>query len=469
MTTRSVALSVLLVGAYANPLLADDPETVRMRDREFTIWPAEDLTERGFEVPQIPRDKNAAWVYIEAVNAYVDLPAEIADAFDYAIKNAWPQGQTKLEKYLKDPKNRLALDKVRQGARMDRCQMPYFGDPNQSVISLLLPSLSGIRFLSKLHAVEGRWLESQGRPVEALDKYLLTMRMGEHIGQGITLIEALVGIAIWNTADRAMTDAILRRPLSLDQLERLQRQLNERTARLPSTTRGLRGETTFGPALVDELCSRPLRIPTNVMSLFNIEEGDWIGPVDGNANPQDGWGKLELRVGQLFFPDRSIKKHMFDYYDLVLELAHRGPRRGAELEFDENEYIQNKIPKWDLFSRMFLPSLSRATALGVRIKATLALTRTMVAIRIHTLQNKGEPPESLYEIEGKLPEGATIDPFSDEPLRYVRTADGWLLYSVGLNLIDDGGENGRFWDGLDIARQYPPPPVKPFTPSGDKE
>ena len=118
---------------------------------------------------------------------------------------------------------------------------------------------------------------------------------------------------------------------------------------------------------------------------------------------------------------------------------------------------------------MFLPSLARATTLGVRIKAGLAMVRTMVAIRIHTLENHGEPPDSLYEIEGKLPEGAMIDPFSDELLQYRRTPEGWLLYSVGPNLIDDDGQTGKRWDELDIVRQYPPPPVKPFNPSGNEE
>ena len=304
MTTRLIVACVLLTGILGESGLADGPETVRMRDREFTIWPAEDLVERGFHVPQVPRDKNASWVYIEAVNTYADFPAEIEDAFDYAIDTAWPAGQPKLEAYLKDPKNRLALEKARQAARMERCQMPYFGDPNQSVIALLLPSLSSIRSLSKMRVVEGRLLESQGRYVEALDKYLLTMRMGEHIGQGITLIEALVGIAIWAMTERAVTDSVLRQPLTVSQLEKLQRQLNERAPHIPSTAQGLRGERTFGPAMVDELCSRPLRLPGNLMS-FNTVDDNWIGAIDGNSNPHDGWGKLELRVGQLFLTARS--------------------------------------------------------------------------------------------------------------------------------------------------------------------
>ncbi len=33
-----------------------------------------------------------------------------------------------------------------------------------------------------------------------------------------------------------------------------------------------------------------------------------------------------------------------------------------------------------------------------------------------------------------------IDPFSDKPLVYKRTEDGFTLYSVSENLTDDGGK-----------------------------
>jgi hypothetical protein len=33
-----------------------------------------------------------------------------------------------------------------------------------------------------------------------------------------------------------------------------------------------------------------------------------------------------------------------------------------------------------------------------------------------------------------------IDPYSDRPLVYRRTDDGYLLYSVGSNRVDDGGQ-----------------------------
>jgi hypothetical protein len=38
-----------------------------------------------------------------------------------------------------------------------------------------------------------------------------------------------------------------------------------------------------------------------------------------------------------------------------------------------------------------------------------------------------------------LPGEATIDPFNGQPLHVKKLPEGWLVYSVGSNLINDGG------------------------------
>lgn len=54
-------------------------------------------------------------------------------------------------------------------------------------------------------------------------------------------------------------------------------------------------------------------------------------------------------------------------------------------------------------------------------------------------QQHGAPPERLDElVPGWLP-AAPLDPFSGRPLIYRREANGFLIYSVGPDQIDDGG------------------------------
>jgi hypothetical protein len=345
---------------------------------------------------------------------------------------------------------------------MDRCQMPYFGDPENSIVGVLLPNLSHFRFLGKLMVVDGRRLEAQGAYDEATRNYLTAMSMGEHVAQGHTLIEGLVGIAVWAGADAATVDMALRRPLSAKQLRALGKELDRRASRLPTAERGLRGEREFGPAMVDELSSRPLRFFGNLSALTGPSDAWDILTPNPNTNPVDGWGQLELRIGRLVFPDRAIKRHMLGYYDLVLDRAAGSAYESANLVFDEEKYINEKIPAWDVVSRVLLPSLSRATLLGERSKANFEATRAVIAIRLHVLTHDNEPPEDLSELAESLPQGALIDPFSGDLLVYRRIGSDWILYSVGPNYVDDGGQEGERWEDLDIVWTYPPETAEPF-------
>ncbi len=54
---------------------------------------------------------------------------------------------------------------------------------------------------------------------------------------------------------------------------------------------------------------------------------------------------------------------------------------------------------------------------------------------------KNEYPETLSELAAAgFIEELPMDPYSDKPLIYRRVDDDFILYSVGLNFKDDGGE-----------------------------
>jgi hypothetical protein len=71
-------------------------------------------------------------------------------------------------------------------------------------------------------------------------------------------------------------------------------------------------------------------------------------------------------------------------------------------------------------------------------EAYLRLFRTRLALQEYQ-QTHGRWPATLQEAASKLPRDAVIDPFSGGRLHYVREGDGYLLYSVGPDLKDDGG------------------------------
>lgn len=71
--------------------------------------------------------------------------------------------------------------------------------------------------------------------------------------------------------------------------------------------------------------------------------------------------------------------------------------------------------------------------------------RVLNALQRHQRGTKTEVPK-LAQLG--LPTAATADPFFWEPLRFQKLSDGWLVYSVGENFIDD---RGHISDGQDIG------------------
>lgn len=439
-----------------------EPETVELRGETRSVWPLADLRARGLEVQDIPRAQNAAWTYVEAVNAYEDLPSELSEAFEYATYHAWPTQQPKLAEYLKSPGNQKALTFARKAATMERCQMPYFGAPDGTIIGVLLPNLSMMRFLAKLLVVDGQRLEAEGRYDDALNDYLACARMGAHVAQGVTLIEDLVGIATWNLAQQRLANLALRRDLNVKQLQKLQSALADPKKIVPNCAHGIRQERLVGLEVVDELCSRPLALLTNLRHLYDLGFGQV------NARPRDGWGRLEKRMGQLLLPDRAVKEHMGKYYHLLIVRAEQGPRAARAENLDEDQLLVS-LPAWDVISRVLLPSLGRATELGWAGEARLHLLRGVVALRLYMLQHEGQPPADLQALAEKLPAGALVDIYSGDLLRYEPDGTSWLLYSVGPDGKDDGGMPGKRWEELDMVQHYPPLPVEPFAATESEE
>jgi hypothetical protein len=59
---------------------------------------------------------------------------------------------------------------------------------------------------------------------------------------------------------------------------------------------------------------------------------------------------------------------------------------------------------------------------------------------LNAIQARSKPEQAVALDELELPAEVTIDPYNDKPLIVKSTPGGWLVYSVGKNLKDDGGD-----------------------------
>jgi hypothetical protein len=67
-------------------------------------------------------------------------------------------------------------------------------------------------------------------------------------------------------------------------------------------------------------------------------------------------------------------------------------------------------------------------------------------------RSHGRWPASLEPLVSRLPGGVTVDPYNGEPLHLKRVSDGVLIYSVGPDGVDNGGQiDRRGWGRGDVG------------------
>lgn len=88
----------------------------------------------------------------------------------------------------------------------------------------------------------------------------------------------------------------------------------------------------------------------------------------------------------------------------------------------------------------------------VQVKQELA--RVALALRLYNWET-GRYPEILNVLVPSILKKVPVDPFSDKPLHYARSGKGFILYSVGPDMKDDGGKEKdpkqSGFDGYDIV------------------
>jgi hypothetical protein len=88
---------------------------------------------------------------------------------------------------------------------------------------------------------------------------------------------------------------------------------------------------------------------------------------------------------------------------------------------------------------MLFPAIHKAIDRTARAQATLDLAVVACALERRRLST-GQYPDRLDALTPGFLERVPLDPVNGEPLKYRRTDDSrFVLWSVGLNLKDDGG------------------------------
>jgi hypothetical protein len=145
--------------------------------------------------------------------------------------------------------------------------------------------------------------------------------------------------------------------------------------------------------------------------------------------------------------------------ETILEI----PRNQDEVD-DKLAARVNRLIRDKELSQMSIPELLRQLWFGrkelreqekrkrlihLRLESSRQVNRILIALRRYK-EKTGTWPETLEQIEPKLPEQMLTDPQNNGPFIYERTGKNFVLYSKGPNNIDEGGSHSGSADDWPI-------------------
>jgi hypothetical protein len=182
----------------------------------------------------------------------------------------------------------------------------------------------------------------------------------------------------------------------------------------------IRGERAGSFDGMDYLARHPLAAMTTIQFYQNNWWNQYFGAIPQNM--------------------RSDQAKALRYANQVVECARRPPHEWASS-------IAQCEPKP---SSLSIPGLTANGIIDKMIESALkgiaAERCTMTAIAAERFRLRSDQwPESLEElVNAELLAAVPLDPFDGQPVRWKKSAEGRIIYSVGVNLVDDGGDNTLF-------------------------
>ncbi|NLH99166.1 MAG: hypothetical protein GX446_06695 [Chthonomonadales bacterium] len=309
--------------------------------------------------------------------------------------------------------------------------LPLVADPAWAFNRAVTPSMSGYRRLAQAFHVSILWKADQGDVSGALDDSLVLVGFGMHLEGRGTQAEQLVGIALEAMATHAVLTLLDSYEAAARDLARVQTRLADLNARHASLL-DLAGDKAVWLAMIQRTFT---------------DDGAGNGRVlkEGLPLAAGGWKDGVTSLLSFGYPDRremiSLIERYYSEYQLALETPPSDPRHEARQD------------RWKaLADESFLlsvaaPAMERMVALVWRATASRRALLTTMAVQRYERDHGVYPATLDALVAGGYMKELPLDPYSGKTFGYRATGDDFLLYSWGLNLVDDGGLQGAGQNG----------------------
>jgi hypothetical protein len=345
----------------------------------------------------------------------------------------WRAAPSELRREL--PRVRPALSELRAGLRLPYLAPPR--DPNTPIPS------AAYRNAARHLVAEAALAMADQHPGEAVERSLDAIELGVSLRRGSGLGGTMCGAAVAAIGQRGAER-------SVDQLSAAEAtvagwRLDDILTELPSPGDVMaedRRETLFW---LREIFAGRAPLPDSPAALGTL----------GTPTPADVW---KDRARLLVYP-KSWDYRRLDRYLRAVETEIRKPYPARK------PLAPAKTVMGDLW-----PPFAEGSYLFTRNETALRLLRGRLALQEYRMRH-GAYPDRLEALVPRVLRTLPLDPFSEQPLRYRRTGSTYLLYSVGPDLVDGGGQPIHPWSSTYLSRGdfvagklFPRPTAPPPSP-----
>ncbi len=380
--------------------------------------------------PKISETDNAWPHYEKAISSYVEMPESMIQ-----IKGKYrqidPANQAIIKEWIQQ--NDAAWQEVVAAVGKPYCFRPYAvgeNDKQGMMLGILLPHLTEIKNLAKLGSWRSQVEFDTGKTDAAIDTSIAVIRSGKQWLTQVTLIEYLVGTAMVTIGQEQLLDIMSVRPPDKAGLVEIGQRLDQIwKGGYPPLTFEYEQMTFMDVVQHSFTEGGPGGGHLMPIMISYLYDEDRIPPIMACSMSLVHAGRDEtVRVGT------SIYKAMED------TIVYSPYQRKAK-QIQGSDAIVENLPKYrySLFHSM-IPAFVKVIDRYYEGKTLMEATGTIIAIQRYKAENNNWP-ENLGELKtAGLISAIPMDPYGDGSLVYQRRGDGFVLYSRGTDMEDDGGK-----------------------------
>ena len=292
---------------------------------------------------------------------------------------------------------------------------------------ILLPHLAQLKGLTQLTHLRATAALEAGRSAEALADLQVGFRISDSLRDEPLLIDHLVRIACLAINLQTVREGLVRHAWTDAQLTELEATLRSLNL-LAEYQHSIRGERACSTGGLDYLRRQGFR---------NSNPFNYLGDIDGagasapGLNPiPGGWFRQNMLTISRMFQDHLLLVTDDKAHRVFPEVSEAGTR------------VLQKMRRgpYTIFARLLLPALDKAIRKSARMQTYVDEARAACALERYQLAN-GKYPDTLDVLTPRFIDSIPTDVIDGKPLRYrPKVEGGYLLYSLGWNQTDDGGQ-----------------------------